>query len=171
MDNEVLLPSVIAIIKHHHHAYEDRTITVSDHISIFEKKWNTLRQSVASTTAGPDTLASAIKHFAHSDGWKATLLLGTLPKIPLYHSIIDNITAGTDAPAYAAIVLRLKELSDRTIQRKAKKDDHEPPTAFAMEGQRPQRFCAACPQLLVEWFCLERLVPRLSALFFFLTNH
>jgi len=122
--------------------YDDRTITMSDHINIFEKKWSTLRQSVASATAGPDTLASAIKHFAHSDGWKATLLLGILPKIPLYHNIIDNITAGMDAPAYSVIVLRLKELSDRTIQRKTKKDEPEPPAAFATE--RPQRFRGYC---------------------------
>ena len=84
-----------------------------------------LRQSVASATAGPDMLASAIKYFAHSDGWKATLLLGTLPKILLYHNIIDNITAGTDAPAYSVIILRLKELNDRTIQRKTKKRDSQ----------------------------------------------
>jgi len=33
------------------------------------------------------------------------LLLGTLPKIPLYQNIIDNITTGTDASVYSVIVL------------------------------------------------------------------
>jgi len=82
-------------------------------------------------------MESAIKHFASCDVLKAPLLLGTLPKIQLYQSITDSITTGTAAPAYAATVLRLKELNDRPVVRRTKKGDRqEPPAAFATEEQR-----------------------------------
>jgi len=124
---------------------DDRATTINEHIMTFEKRWAILRQTVASATADSTTQAGAIKYFASSDAWKATLLLGTLPKIQLYQNIVDTITAGTADPSYNSIVIKLKELNDRPTARKFKKDEPlEPPSAFATEGTRERKFCGYC---------------------------
>ena len=42
------------------------------------------------------------------------MLLITLPKIQVYQNIIDTITGRKEEPIYAKVVLRLRELSERT---------------------------------------------------------
>lgn len=109
--------------------FDDRKNSITEHITSFENKWLMLSQNVSTTTAGTDSLAAGIKHFVATDGWKATLLLSTLPHIPTYQNIVSNITSGSDAPSYATVVLRLKELSAWNPRREQRKEDQQEPAA------------------------------------------
>ena len=88
------------------------------------------------------TQAASIKHFINNDAWKASMLLASLPHIALYQNIVDNITSSSEEPSYAKVVLRLRELSDRSKQRKKDITTAEPSTAFATD--RSQKFCGYC---------------------------
>ena len=96
--------------------FDDRKTIMTDHIAVFENKWNVLRLTAESATMGTDSMAAGIKSFTLSEGCKATMLLATLPQIQTYQNIIDEITSSNDAPIYANVVLRLTELSDKTHQ-------------------------------------------------------
>ena len=85
--------------------------------------------------------AASIKHFINDDAWNASMLLPSRPQIALYQNIVDNITGSTEESSYAKIVLRLRELSDRS-KIKRKEMATEPSTAFATE--RPWKFCTYC---------------------------
>lgn len=125
--------------------YDDRKNTISEHISSFETKWLMLAQNVSGTTAGPATMASTIKHFVGHNGWKASMLLSTLPHIPTYQNIVSNITSASDVPSYTTVVLRLKELSAWNTNRGERKNNEsqEPAAAFAAYQQvtNPCGYC------------------------------
>ena len=124
--------------------YDDRKQSISEHISAYETKWNILRQTVASETAGSNSQAASIKHFINNDAWKASMLLASLPHIALYQNIVDNITRSSEEPLYSKVVLRLRELSDRSkIRKKETTNTAEPSAAFASED-RTRRFCGYC---------------------------
>ena len=64
--------------------------------------------------------------------------LASLPHIALYQNIVDNITAPREKPSNAKLVVRLRELSDRSQIKKTGITD-EPSTALATE--RLSKFC------------------------------
>ncbi|KAF8434254.1 hypothetical protein BGX38DRAFT_1275659 [Terfezia claveryi] len=111
--------------------FDDRKTTIADHITTFEGKWNLLRLNTATAEAGTNSLAAGIKNFINTDAWKATMLLATLPKFQNYQNIIDNITSTSEDPSYGTIVLRLKELSERSRTSQQREKSAEPPSAFA----------------------------------------
>lgn len=123
--------------------YDDRKNSMNEHITTFKTKWLMLTQSVATATAGTTTLAAGIKNFVMTDGWKATLLLSTLPHLPTYQNIINNITSEADAPSYATVVLRLKELTAWSSRQNRKEEQPEPAAAFATYRtvQNPCGYC------------------------------
>ena len=72
------------------------------------------------------------------------MLLASLPNIALYQNIVGNITSSVEEPSYAEVVLRLRNLSDRSKNRKRDiASTTEPSAAFASED-RTRRFCEYC---------------------------
>lgn len=101
-----------------HLRYDDRKGSLEGHISTFELHWIKLVQAAEAGSSVDRSMAAGIVTFTRSDAWKASLLLGTLPRIQLYINIIKNITSGGDMPTYANVVLCLKELTTQSKQKK-----------------------------------------------------
>ena len=89
--------------------FDDRKITLAEHISTFEAAWLHLAQNVATATAGTNSMAAGIKNLTLTDSWKAAMLLQSLLKIQPYLNIVMNIASSEDTPTYANVVIRLKE--------------------------------------------------------------
>lgn len=123
--------------------FDDRKGTIQEHIAAFESRWNALRQNVASETASATSQAGAIKNFANNDAWKASMLLLSLPNISSYENIVNNITSSSEEPSYAKVVLRLRELSQRSHHRKDATTPTAPQAAFAT-SQYATKTCTYC---------------------------
>lgn len=127
-----------------HLKYDDRKDgTLPEHITTFKSHWLKLSQAAATGEAG--SLAADIRTFVQSDGWKASLLLATLPRFQPYANIIDNITSKEDKPTYANTVMRLREIPPQ-IKRLEKNNEYtEPPAAFAsFQKYNVRTPCAYC---------------------------
>jgi hypothetical protein len=98
--------------------FDDRKTTIVEHTKLFETAWHRLAQLATNgrsrtTNNTNPILADAIYPFTIHDGWKASLLLASLPKFQPYINIVDNIISKDDAPTFDTVVMRLKEVQNR----------------------------------------------------------
>jgi hypothetical protein len=74
-------------------SFDDRNLTIEQHISDFEKKWNFMRSTLSSGTF-PDKnekFGGYLKGISECDDAKAEFLLLTLPQF--YNNLVENIRA------------------------------------------------------------------------------
>ncbi|MBC8079189.1 MAG: hypothetical protein H7X86_02515 [Gorillibacterium sp.] len=89
------------------HVYDDRTASIDEHITEFEKRWSFMRATV-SNSAFPDNLLDFAKHLkglSETEAAKSEFLLLSLP--PFYNSTVENLRTNATY-SYGDIVNQLK---------------------------------------------------------------
>ena len=123
--------------------FDDRKVTLAEHISTFEAAWLHLAQNVATATAGTNSMAAGIKNFTLTDSWKAAMLLQLLPRIQPYLNIVMNITSSEDTPTYANVVIRLKETQYNKVRSHTSASESTTATASAF-ATTEKKSCGYC---------------------------
>ena len=87
--------------------YDDRTTTINDHITDYDKRWAYMRSTVtAMVAAKPENeFYKCTKGYSENDEAKTEFLLLTLP--PFYSQLVENLRTKTDY-TYGDVVRNLK---------------------------------------------------------------